>query len=349
MAFVARLTKDGIYQNQWYYGSNPFHLSGYSLPNCTCYAYGRAAEIAGQFLNLPLGDAGTWYNTVTGFNKGSTPQIGAIGVWRSRSGNYSGHVAVVEEVGQDGSVLFSCSGYNRPIYQYPPDTPSYFWTERVYPSVTMLMNYMYSRDYEFQGYIYNPYATPPTEILPQWIYSNSQLTQSEMENNALVVWQFLSLRNWNRQAVAGALANMEYFSTINPDYTGTGYGLVQWNPPSFYTDWAAAQGYANYDGDGQLTWIDEQTVIQNYWNPYDSGISFDMYKTLNATATACGILFLSCFMKEPRTPQLEADIESLSTKWYNFIATNDPANPQPGGPQDKAKKNMPLWMMLRYW
>ena len=130
MSYNPRFTKDGIYLNNWYYTGNIFYQAGYGLPNCTCYAYGRAAEIAGQFLALPTGRAGAWYDNASGFERGSIPRLGATACWESRSGRWDGHVATVEQINNDNSIIFSCSGYYRPVYNYPPDTPAYFWTEK---------------------------------------------------------------------------------------------------------------------------------------------------------------------------------------------------------------------------
>ena len=40
VAFVPRLTRDGMQGNPYWYSRNPFYLAGYGLPNCTCYAFG---------------------------------------------------------------------------------------------------------------------------------------------------------------------------------------------------------------------------------------------------------------------------------------------------------------------
>lgn len=98
------------YSNDYYYSSmNLFYASGYGMPNCTAYAYGRAYEILGYAPNLCPYNAGEWYdyNKRYGFyGYGSTPRVGAIAVWDDWNGD-DGHVAVVEEVHSDGTVLVS--------------------------------------------------------------------------------------------------------------------------------------------------------------------------------------------------------------------------------------------------
>jgi len=339
--------------SQWYYGNNPFYLSGYGLPNCTCYAYGRAGEIANQFLPLPTGNAGNWYDNTT-MAKGNTPALGATAVWQSRSGRWAGHVATVEQIFTDGSVLFSCSGYNRPIYSYPPDTPSYFWTERCYPSSNMLMNYMLSRDYFLKGYIYNPFAGDLSSVLPDWIKGNRLLTHPEMESNAIRVWSILYFKGWTRNAVAGLLGNMQGESTINPGIwenltpdISRGWGLVQWTPSTNFTDWAHQHGYDNDDGDAQLEWIDTETVPFGQWAPTTQyPMSFDEFKVSAIDPKELASAFLRDFERPGDIPGTEPIRRENAQRWFDYLANIDPM--LPGRIEDRNRK-MPLWMMLKYW
>lgn len=147
MAFSPRLNSNGMANNPWWYSSgNIYYASGYGLPNCTCYAYGRYAEIHGEFAALPSGDGGQWYDAAIGFNRGSTPKLGAIACYKSRSGQYAGHVAVVEVINDDGSIITSNSAYNG----------TYFFTNTVYASDGYVAGWMTTnRDYYCQGFIYN--------------------------------------------------------------------------------------------------------------------------------------------------------------------------------------------------
>lgn len=162
-AFVPRLTADGIrYSKWWYSNGNIFYASGYGLDvnngNCTCYAYGRWGEIRNAFANLPTGDAGTWYDNVQGFEKGSTPRLGAIACYKSRSDNPNnpGHVSVVEVI--NGNIVTSNSGWGGP----------FFWTANVSSEDGYLEPWMTSiidgvqKDYYCQGFIYLDTYVPPS-------------------------------------------------------------------------------------------------------------------------------------------------------------------------------------------
>jgi len=111
--YEPRMSDEGMIGNPWYYERNPFYQSGFGLPNCTCYAWGRRAEITGSEPNLCLSDANEWY----GYNAqnkiypyGSVPKVGAVICFKYKNGG-SGHVGVVEEVFQDYSIIVSNSAY----------------------------------------------------------------------------------------------------------------------------------------------------------------------------------------------------------------------------------------------
>lgn len=132
-----------------------FTLDGDVLTsNCTAYAYGRFSEILGKKASLPTGNAGTWYgqNKSSGaYECGNSPQLGAVACWSYP--NAAGHVAVVEKINSDGSILLSESGWGSGL----------FWTSTRYgPN-------WYGGAYNFQGFIYNPAVKGLTDTLSSFI------------------------------------------------------------------------------------------------------------------------------------------------------------------------------------
>jgi surface antigen len=95
--------------------TNPFS-SSYTLPNgeyhygnCTWYAYGRMLQLgfSKAALDTMRGNASEWDNTAeNGASVSSTPQVGAITNWEFN------HVAVVEKVNSDGTILISESNWD---------------------------------------------------------------------------------------------------------------------------------------------------------------------------------------------------------------------------------------------
>lgn len=126
--FTPRLTAPDSDDPRYYSSDNIFYASDYGMPNCTCYAWGRAYEISGEKPELSPCDACTWYdynveNAV--YDYGDEPKEGAIACWAYADGG-PGHVAVVEDVGDD-TVLLSNSAYSGDEFYMdtvPADDPS---------------------------------------------------------------------------------------------------------------------------------------------------------------------------------------------------------------------------------
>ena len=182
MPFVPRFSTNGMNTVPWYLtNGNWFYANGYYFPapngNCTWYAYGRYAEVRNAFANLPLGNAGTWYDNATSFNRGdfsqgAQPQLGAIVCFKSRSGNYPGHITVVEQINSDGSIIVSQSGYQSTV-----TSNTYFWTATVHRSNQYRESWYTAggRDYYCQGFIYNDAVFPPTPPTPPAPYTPTKM------------------------------------------------------------------------------------------------------------------------------------------------------------------------------
>lgn len=90
---------------------------------------------------LSRANAELWFgNTSDGYQRGQTPKLGAVICWHSiRSG---GHVAIVEEIYDNGDIMTSNSAYGG----------STFYNKELKKS----NNYFMGSGYTFQGFIYNP-------------------------------------------------------------------------------------------------------------------------------------------------------------------------------------------------
>lgn len=154
--FTPRLSAPS-YSNKYYFNGsyNVFYASGYGMPNCTAYAYGRAYEILGKEPQLSWASAGYWYdyNRSNGYYQyGKTPKVGAIACW---SYNGGGHVAVVEQIDSNGTMTLSNSAYNR-------------------DDLFFYLTYAHTKDanpggnswWTFQGYIYLINDSAPTTTKP---------------------------------------------------------------------------------------------------------------------------------------------------------------------------------------
>lgn len=150
MSYKPRLSAPSTTDKNWIHstkgGKNSCILiTGNSvLPNCVGYAWGRFMEVLGSTPKLSRRNAEDWYGYIQdGYKRGQTPKLGAVICWRKgRAGNGNdgaGHVAIVEKINSDGSIVISQSGYKS----------SRFWTSTVKKGYALA-------GYVFQGFIYNP-------------------------------------------------------------------------------------------------------------------------------------------------------------------------------------------------
>ena len=127
------------------------------LANCVGYAAGRFNEIIGQgrfiYFNYPP-NAEDFYDTAVsqGLEVGRTPRLGALIVWARgktwTSEDGAGHVAVVEQINNDGSIVTSESGYG---------SASPFWTAH---RENQNGNWSAGSQYRFLGFVYQPDSVP---------------------------------------------------------------------------------------------------------------------------------------------------------------------------------------------
>lgn len=122
-------------QGEPYYTSklNVYSQTGYGMPNCVAYAYGRLYELNGEAPKLNRGDAGQWWfmnKRNNYYDYGNEAKLGAVACW-------SNHVAIVEKINDDESVTISESHWGG----------NYFNTKTYYN-----INSHYGQ--QFYGYIY---------------------------------------------------------------------------------------------------------------------------------------------------------------------------------------------------
>lgn len=180
MEFKSRLSAPS--NTEYYRKNNPFYPK-YSMfknnGNCTDYAYYRFKEEQEiDKCSLPTSNAESWMKNNKVYKTGMTAKLGAIAVWsKGIIGNGkdgSGHVAVVEGIYPDGSILTSNSGYNSRL----------FYLKRINKGY-----YMFG--YRFLGFIY-----PSVEFSSPWESGKYKLLKSkairnthELTNNILKVKQ----------------------------------------------------------------------------------------------------------------------------------------------------------------
>lgn len=186
----------------------------------------------------------------------------------------------------------------------------------------------------------------------KWIKGNRYLSTGEMQNNAQIIFNTLLLKGWTKNAIAGMLGNMQKESTINPGIwqnlnpnPSLGWGLVQWTPSTNFTDWAAANGYANDDGDAQLIWIDTVTESAGQWIPTTQyPETFGEFKVSTQTPEYLADCFLKNFERPKEIDQ--PDRQRHARYWFDWWEGSPVPPPNPS-PEPDWKRSMPIWFALK--
>lgn len=176
MAFTPRLTLPEKGNKYYITKSNggystaikgqPTHPDFDVLSNCVGWAVGRFHEIANDptFSHMnPINAENIYADGISkGLKASQTPQLGAIAVWQKgptlSSSDGCGHVAIVEVINADGSIVTSESGY---------DCADAFWTTKRYKGKDG--NWGNGSGYKFLGFLLQPESVNPDTFTPYTI------------------------------------------------------------------------------------------------------------------------------------------------------------------------------------
>lgn len=295
-------------------------------PDYDCSSYVAAALREGGFTSIPATMyTGNEYNALTGAGFVSMTPIG--------SDHQAGDVYFFHLAGNNGH---TCIGIN--ATQIAEASINELGTVSGGTTGDQTGDEIHVRNW------YNPgwhYKMRYVEQL-SWIYSNSALTQAQMENNATIICNLLIRQGWSTTAIAALLGNMQAESSINPgvweNYDSSdpnnGFGLVQWTPSTNYTNWATSQGYAIDDGDGQMVWILTETVNSGQWIPTtDYPLSWADWTTSTDTAANLALAFLANF--ERGDPNSAATRAGYANAWFTWM----------GG---RVFTGCPTWLLFKF-
>lgn len=364
-------------------GYNPFpaptayqHTTNSALPNCTAWAWGRFYEILGSKPNLSTKNAEQWYlNTSDGYERGDIPKLGAVLCWQAgattnvNGTDGAGHVAIVEQINDDGSIITSESGWN--------DSDIWWTTKRTNSNG----NWGASSTYKFQGFIYNPAMSSIGSSIgyvnkSEVTVSNTSISGATQETNARYIWQYLGSKGWTLNAVAALLGNMQAESAINPGryeaytynkssslYLGPnptqseinawlekyknakgrypGFGLTQWTSTGANSwsehkliSWCKSNNLDPTDIDSQLMRIEWEAENGKQWYGYkqdikDYPISFKEFTTSNKEPEWLAAAFLLRY----EIPGNRYDYVKVrgenARRWYNFLLPYAPGFAKP--------------------
>ncbi len=252
-------------------------FSGNGHGNCTWYAYGRFCEIQGNWNKPPINpkpghsDAGNWPNLINpACAHGTKPEVGAVAIWTDPVNGRPGHVAIVERINSNGTLLVSESGWDAYLFR----TSTTYDRGGVYGQCVnwMKAGSRYS-GYRLWGFIYNPAihgssagnsetgtGGQPSDPAPtdkehiNWAYGPkhtqglySGLTDDEVRNNGIYTYLFLRDKGWKIKPICAVLGYLQWHSRFScvyligtselhvsgglmPNDEDQGYGLFTWSP-----------------------------------------------------------------------------------------------------------------------
>ena len=198
--------------NSFYCADNIFYKCGYGMPNCTAYAWGRFYELTEEKPKLSTANAERWYEKDDGYKRGQTPKLGAIACWsKGVVGNGSdgaGHVAVVEEIYDDGSILTSNSAWKG----------TNFYTKKISKGYKL-------NGYDFQGFIYNPIEFEEEKEESEESTKETTYTVKKGDNLTRICNSYYG--NHKKSTIDMVVnANKKKYPKITANYIVTGWKLI---------------------------------------------------------------------------------------------------------------------------
>lgn len=164
MTYTPRKTSPAIGDKRWTQTPHGYNAQiigsptawAYSvLANCTGYVHGRWMELGNTTTeyNLSNGHAKSYWGHNDGYQRGQTPQLGAV---LCMGGGENGHVAIVEEILNNGDIMCSESNWGSSIFEYV----------RRYKSLGYRRSSSSASIGGFQGFIYHPNISPEPPTPP---------------------------------------------------------------------------------------------------------------------------------------------------------------------------------------
>lgn len=335
MAEFVQRTEAPSTDNAYYYAKNPFYQSGYGLPNCTCYAWGRFYEISGERPTLSTGNAENWWGYSDGYKRGSTPKLGAVICWRKgAAGNGAdgaGHVEVVEAINDDGTIVTSGSGYNSFLFRRKTRSNDGNWNG--------------GSAYTFQGFIYNPKT-----------FDGS----SSGTEHSRYIWDYFMEKIGNPYGVAGLMGNLEAESGLYPDrvqgdipysdyskeYTadvdagtisesdfvnngpnGGGYGLAQW---TYYTRKQALYNLCKSGGYSSIGSI--ELACDYLWYELQNSFTgvLSILKSATSVRVASDTVLHDFENPADQSESVEIARAAMGQSWFELYSGTSPAKKRKG-------------------
>lgn len=207
-----------------------------------------------------------------------------------------------------------------------------------------------------------------------------------MQNNAIIIYDYLIRQGWSKNAICGLLGNMQLESNINPGIwqnlkapiagesaIGKGFGLTQWTPYTKLLSWCSANNLPHQDGYSQLKRIEYErnstrdpyamsSFIQwmNYPTAYDSKgrlyCTFTFYDFSVSTKAPAELAldFMNYYENPSKAGRKESTRIQYANYWWKFFNGESAAILPPGGlpfwsvwsTRNDSQHRLPIYMLV---
>lgn len=200
---------------------------------------------------------------------------------------------------------------------------------------------------------YNGGLTGSSQLVEyDWIYKKNyyQMTQAEMDNNAIVIYIYLAMTyGWSINAIAGLCGNCHVESLMQPnafegnnyDNYSVGFGLVQWTPGRNYINWVGVgrhmnNGYSQLD---RLNYEIERKIEYYKTSSYPTPATFAEFAVSELEPGYLAKAFIYNYERPASYSTAERRAE-MARHYYELFLTIDLSA--------IGKKRWPLWAYLKY-
>lgn len=182
--------------------------------------------------------------------------------------------------------------------------------------------------------------------MPEWVGGNRYLTQSQMDNNARIIYGYLYSPSFELNGICAMLGNMVIESNINPNiYEGlipnndNGYGLVQWTPATKLIYWCMDKRLNYKDGNSQLERIKYEVSVNAQWGHswyahkygYPSDPPFTLAEFFVSTLDLDTLVnYFVLYYEQPAESNYVkslSDRQSYAAYYYQLLSGTEPPTP----------------------
>lgn len=158
-------------------------------------------------------------------------------------------------------------------------------------------------------------------------FHDDVVTEEDSMDNGYKIYQYLKSKDWTNGAIIGLIANMDYYSDIDPSYNKDPdkHGFLLWggSRKTSLFEFLEANNYGEDSGEGQLRYIDEMTIAKLEWlvtREHSDPVDFDTwrYEPSYANGEDSAVIFYHNYMGGGSS-NVENKLRELAEQWGSAL------------------------------